>query len=155
MPKYNPEVVKQCEDWVRENGLIEYGGASLLSLCKHIGIDYQSFYNWMKKSEFSEIIKKAKEEFKNNLETQLVKSLSKVASGFSWEQKTIEYIDDGLGKPKIKKQVVKNMVESPNVAAAIFLLTNINPDKWSNSYKEKESTTAVDSVTLSKDDGEL
>lgn len=151
MPKYNPEVVKQCEDWVRENGLIEYGGASLLSLCKHIGIDYQSFYNWMKKSEFSEIIKKAKEDFKNNLETDLVKSLARTAKGEEWDQTTIEYDKNG----DEFRRTVKHVKEKPNVGAAIFLLTNINPDTWSNVYKEKESTTAVDSVTLSKDDGEL
>lgn len=153
--KYSASKIKECSEWVRTNGLIEYGGARLSDFCVSLGINNQTYYRWMQKKDFADAIKKAKEEFKNNLETQLVKSLSKVASGFSWEQKTIEYIDDGLGKPKIKKQVVKNMVESPNVAAAIFLLTNINPDKWSNSYKERETSSSVESVTLSKDDGEL
>lgn len=151
MPKYNPEVVKQCEDWVRENGLIDYGGARLIDFCNHFHINNQTYYRWMQKKDFADAIKKAKEDFKNNLERDLVKSLARTAKGEEWDQTTIEYDKNG----DEFKRTVKHIKEKPNVGAAIFLLTNINPDTWSNVYKEKESTTAVDSVTLSKEDGEL
>lgn len=39
---------------------------------------------------------------------------------------------DVNGKPRIKKQVKKNIRIEPNVGAAIFLLTNIAPERWKN-----------------------
>lgn len=151
MPKFKEEIIKQCEDWIRENGLIEYGGASLSDCCEHLGISYRTFYRWARNAKFAQSIKKAKEDFKNNLETDLVKSLARTAKGEEWDQTTIEYDKNG----DEFRRTVKHIKEKPNVGAAIFLLTNINPDTWSNVYKEKESTTAIDSVTLSNDDGEL
>ena len=131
MAKYNKDMVQACADWVRENGLIDYGGATLRDFCRAMGIDDMSYYNWMKRSEFSEAIKKAKEAFRSTLENDIVKSLANSAKGYEYEQYTTEYTDVN-GKPKIKKQVKKNIRVEPNVGAAIFLLTNIAPDRWKN-----------------------
>ena len=131
MAKYNKEMVQSCADWVRENGLIDYGGATLRDFCRAIGIDDMSYYNWMKRSEFSEAIKKAKEAFRESLEKDIVQSLSTAAKGYEYTQTTTEYTDVN-GKPSIKKQVKKNIRVEPNVGAAIFLLTNIAPDRWKN-----------------------
>lgn len=131
MAKYSKEMINDCADWVRENGLMDYGGATLTDFCAHFSFNDQTYYNWMKKLEFSEAIKKAKNDFKNNLEKDLVMSLAKAAKGYDYEQTTTEWTDVN-GKPKIKKQVKKNIHVEPNVGANIFLLTNIAPDRWKN-----------------------
>ena len=131
MAKYNKEMIKACADWVRENGLIDYGGATLTGFCAHFSIDTQTYYRWMYKSEFAEAIKKAKESFRERLEKDLVMSLAKAAKGYDYEQTMTEWTDVN-GKPRIKKQVKKNIHVEPNVGANIFLLTNIAPDRWKN-----------------------
>ena len=131
MAKYSKEMINDCADWVRENGLIDYGGATLRDFCWAMGIDDMSYYNWMKRSEFSEAIKKAKEAFRESLEKDIVQSLANAAKGYEYTQTTTEYTDVN-GKPSIKKQVKKNIRVEPNVGAAIFLLTNIAPDRWKN-----------------------
>ena len=131
MGKYNKDMVQACADWVRKNGLIDYGGATLTDFCKVMGIDDQTYYRWLCKAEFAEAIKKAKESFRSTLENDIVKSLANAAKGYEYDQYTTEYTDVN-GKPKIKKQVKKNIRVEPNVGAAVFLLTNIAPDRWKN-----------------------
>lgn len=133
-------MVQACADWVRENGLIDYGGATLTDFCRAMGIDDMSYYNWMKRSEFSESIKKAKEAFRESLEKDIVKSLANAAKGYEYTQTTTEYTDVN-GKPSIKKQVKKNIRIEPNVAASIFLLTNISPERWKNRQDSKTDVT--------------
>lgn len=131
MAKYSKDMVQACTDWVRKNGLIDFGGATLTDFCKAMGIEDQTYYRWLDKVEFVEAIKKAKEEFRSTLEYDIVKSLANSAKGYEYEQYTTEYTDVN-GKPKIKKQVKKNIRVEPNVGAAIFLLTNISPYRWKN-----------------------
>ena len=131
MAKYNKDMIQACTDWVRENGLIDFGGATLTDFCKAMGIKDQTYYRWLDKVEFVEAIKKAKEAFRSTLENDIVKSLANSAKGYEYEQYTTESTDVN-GKPKIKKQVKKNIRVEPNVGAAIFLLTNIAPDRWKN-----------------------
>ena len=131
MAKYNKDMLQACADWVRKNGLIDFGGATLTDFCKAMGIEDQTYYRWLAKVEFVEAIKKAKSAFRSTLENDIVKSLANSAKGYEYEQYTTEYTDVN-GKPKIKKQVKKNIRVEPNVGAAIFLLTNIAPDRWKN-----------------------
>lgn len=161
MAKYNKEIVKEMSDWVREHGLIDYGGARLGEFCKHFNVDDMTFYRWMKQSEFSEAIKKAKEDFKNNLEKDIVFSLSKAAKGYDYEQVTTEgrEVEDG-GKKKFKavKQVRKTVHVECNVGAAIFLLTNIAPDKWQNKQKQEVSgdlATGLNIIVENQEDADL
>lgn len=141
-------MITACADWVRENGLIDFGGATLTDFCAHFSFDNQTYYNWMKKLEFSEAIKKAKNDFKNSLEKDLVMSLAKAAKGYDYEQTMTEWTDVN-GKPKIKKQVKKNIHVEPNVGANIFLLTNIAPERWKN-----KQDNSVDVTTNGKDVGQ-
>ena len=140
MAKYNKTMIQSCADWVRENGLIDYGGATLTDFCKAMSIDNKTYYAWMGKTEFSEAIKKAKEAFRDSLEKDIVKSLANAAKGYEYFQTTTEYTDVN-GKPRIKKQVKKNIRIEPNVGAAIFLLTNIAPDRWKNKQDTKANIT--------------
>lgn len=139
MAKYSKDMLQACADWVRKNGLIDFGGATLTDFCKAMGIEDQTYYRWLDKVEFVEAIKKAKEAFRSTLENDIVKSLANSAKGYEYEQYTTEYTDVN-GKPKIKKQVKKNIRVEPNVGAAIFLLTNIAPDRWKN---KQDSTVSV------------
>lgn len=136
------EMAKACSDWVAENGLIEHGGARLKDFCAHFGIDSQTYYRWLDKAEFADSIKKAKESFKDNLEQKLVASLSKAACGYEFTETKTEYD----GKVIKKKTVTIKNVEC-NVGAAIFLLTNISPDRWRNK-QNNTSEIKTDGVTL-------
>ena len=147
MAKYNKDMVQACADWVRENGLIDYGGATLRDFCRAMGIDDMSYYNWMKRSEFSEAIKKAKEAFRESLEKDIVQSLATAAKGYEYTQTTTEYTDVN-GKPSIKKQVKKNIRVEPNVGAAIFLLTNLAPERWKNRQQQEVKVSDAKPMTM-------
>ncbi|OUP37282.1 hypothetical protein B5F25_00350 [Bacteroides sp. An19] len=147
MGKYSKDMVQACADWVRENGLIDHGGATLTDFCRAMGIDDMSYYNWMKRSEFSESIKKAKEAFRESLEKDIVKSLANAAKGYEYTQTTTEYTDVN-GKPRVKKQVKKNIRVEPNVGAAIFLLTNIAPERWKNRQNQEVNISNEKPITV-------
>lgn len=136
MAKYRKELVDDMVEWVRENGLIDYGGAKLGDFCSHFGIDNVTYYNWMKKSEFSEAIKKAKEDFKKSLETDIVKSMANAAKGYEYIQTITEFKDVGARRVPVK-QTQKNIRVEPNIGAGIFLLTNIAPERWKNRQKNE------------------
>lgn len=157
MAKYNKEMIRRCADWVGENGLIEYGGAKLIDFCKAFGIDDMTYYRWLENSDFSEAIKKAKEKFKDSLETDIVKSLANAAKGYEYTQTQTEFKDVN-GSPKIVKQTKKNIRVEPNVGAAIFLLTNIAPDRWKNKQQQEFSgdlTTGLNIIVENQEDAEL
>lgn len=147
MAKYSKDMVQACADWVRENGLIDFGGATLTDFCKAMGIDDMSYYNWMKRTEFSEAIKNAKESFRESLEKDIVKSLANAAKGYEYDQVTTEYTDVN-GKPRIKKQVKRNVRVEPNVGAAIFLLTNLAPERWKNRQQQEVKVSDAKPMTM-------
>lgn len=138
MAKFSDEMVQQCSDWVRENGLMEYGGAKLKDFCKHFGISDETYYNWMDNLDFLDAIKKAKDDFKNGLERRIVSSMANAAIGYEYEQTSTEYYVEGK-KKKIKKEVKKNIRVEPNIGAGIFLLTNLAPDRWKNKQNTEHS----------------
>lgn len=39
MAKYSKEMITACADWVRKNGLMDYGGATLTDFCAHFSFD--------------------------------------------------------------------------------------------------------------------
>lgn len=157
MTKYNKEMIRRCADWVSENGLIEYGGAKLIDFCKAFDIDDMTYYRWLENSDFSEAIKKAKEKFRESLETDIVKSLANAAKGHEYTQTQTEYKDVN-GSPKIVKQTKKKIRVEPNVGAAIFLLTNIAPDRWKNRQQQElsgEVGSGLNIIVENKEDADL
>lgn len=135
--KLNDDLINDITRWVRENGLIEYGGATLISLCRHFGISDRTFQRWMKRKDFAEAINSAKQHFADNLERDLVASLAKSAKGYNYVKRKTEYTSDKNGNPVIKKQTTEDVDVQPNVGAAIFLLTNIAPDRWQNKIQQQ------------------
>lgn len=137
MSKLNVELVEDVCRWVRENGLKDNGGATIASLCRHFGIAEMTFGRWMKRKEFADAINSAKQYFADNLERDLVASLAKSAKGYSYVKRKTEYTSDKNGNPVIKKQTAEDVDVPPNVGAAIFLLTNIAPDRWQNKIQQQ------------------
>lgn len=131
MAKYTTQNLSKIADWVAKNGLIDYGGATLTSFINEFGIDDMTYYRWMRKTEFAEMIEKAKAQYKANLSVKLVDSLARAAQGYEAETTRTEYVSDREGKPVISKQIKERKPVPPNVGAAIFLLTNLSTE-WKN-----------------------
>lgn len=137
MAKYNRALVAEITDWVKENGLIDYGGAMLKDFCARFRIDNKTYYAWMGKPEFRDAINSAKVVFKKNLTHDLVTSLSMTAKGYEREETETEYVPNPNDptKPKIKKMKKSTKHYQPNVGAAIFLLTNLDPEHYQNKQR--------------------
>lgn len=140
--KYNEEMVKRCAEWVREYGLIECGGASLTSYCAAMAIDTETHRRWLNKAEYAEAIKNAKQAFRDRLEKNIVTSMAQAATGYEYEETVKEY-GNRDGSPVIKKWTVTKKRVQANVAAGIFLLTNIAPERWKN-RQNTEHTGQID-----------
>lgn len=137
--KYNKNKIEECAKWVETYGLVDYGGAMIKDFCKAMDINTDTYYKWMTKNEFSDSIKKAKDKFKQNLSNNIVKSLARIATGYTYEKSKTEYVDKD-GKPKVKKKIVEEIEVQPNVGAAIFLLTNLDGDRWKNKQSNENDT---------------
>lgn len=126
--KLTNQLTNDIAQWVSENGLIEAGGASITQLSKHFSISRYIFYKWMGENEnFNRAITEAKARFKENLESDIVTSLARIARGYTYTETKTEKQGN-----KITKKTTRNVEVQPNVGAAIFLLTNIAPDRWKN-----------------------
>ena len=136
MAKYNKELLEEIVQWVQENGLIDYGGAKLISFLRHFKIDDRTFYRWLHGREgFKEAIDAAKEHFKSTLTQEIALSMARLAKGYEREETETEYIPDKDGRPIIKRQKNKIVHYQPNVAAGIFLLTNLAPELYQNKQR--------------------
>ena len=133
MAKYSAAKVAQCEEWVKQHGLMEYGGAMLKEFCEEMDIDNKTYYKWMQvKDEFREAINRAKEHFKSRLTHELTVSLAQKAKGYERDEPTTYYEPDAQGKPQIRSMKTVKRHYPPDVAAAIFLLTNLDPEHYQN-----------------------
>ena len=147
MAKFNEEIIQKCVDWICENGLIDYGGAKLIDFCNVMGIGKSTYYRWMENETFGTAIKKAKEDFKNGLERNVVSSLARSAIGYEYEEVRTEY-QDVNGKSQIKRQIKTKKNVEPNVGAGIFLLTNLAPDRWKNKQNTEHSGEVSTGLTV-------
>lgn len=150
--KKSKELWQRMGAWVEENGLIEDGGASLKQFCAYFSISKETYSQWMKISDFSDLIKHARAYFRENLEREIVMSLAKAAKGYSYKSKHKKTIieDNGFGKPLIKgeQQWEKEVNVEPNVQAATFLLSNINAEKWRRTDRHEVNVSADKGFTI-------
>lgn len=152
--KISEELINDITWWVRENGLKDNGGATITSLCDTFGISKMTFSRWMKNKTFANAINSAKQYFVDNLERDLVASLAKAAKGYSYVKRKTEYTSDKYGNPVIKKQTTEDVDVQPNVGAAIFLLTNIAPERWQNKVQQQadiQGSLALDVKVVNSD----
>lgn len=155
--KKSKELWRRMGEWVEENGLIEDGGASFKSFCAFFSIDGQTFYNWMEKSEFSDIITRARETFRENLEREIVMSLARAAKGYTYKEKHEKVIikSNSKGQPVIdgKQEWSKEVSVAPNVQAATWLLPRIS-DRWNVPDKHDVNLNAPKGLTIICEDKE-
>lgn len=133
MARYNKSIVKRIADLVRSDSY------TVIELCRIVGISKDTYYRWIKtKSDFSDAIKRAREEFESSLLADCEKSLKRLVNGWSYEEtKTVmvESKKTGLnGKPvgKVKERTVTKKTVHPSLGAIIHVQTNLDPDKWKN-----------------------
>jgi hypothetical protein len=125
--KYNKKIVNQiCS-------LIKKDSYTIAEICSLSGIHIDTFYSWQRnKPQFSEAIKKAREEYDQYIAVEAQKSLIKLLQGYDYDEKKTVYLKDKEGKPTIKEQTTTKKHVQPSVPAIIFTLTNKDPDNWKN-----------------------
>lgn len=137
--KFTPRLLAIAEEWIAEHGLLEFGGAMLTDYCAALGIHHKSHYGWIKvHKEYAEMLERAKATYRRTHTKKLYNTLMEAASGYYRENSTedVEYKPSPSNpeKPIIaKKRVHKDKKwVNPSIAAAIFLLTNLDPEHFSN-----------------------
>lgn len=133
--KYSKAKVAECEEWVSKHGLTDYGGAMLKEYCREMGIDNKTHYHWLKvKDDYREAIERAKEHFKRTLSHDLTISLAEAAKGYDKEDIVTDYVPnpENPNQPTIRSMRKRKVHFPPNVGAAIFLLTNLDPEHYQN-----------------------
>lgn len=150
--KYSIALVQTAERWVKEHGLIDYGGGQLQDFIKVLGIDDKTYRRWMnEKDEFKAAVERAKDEYKKNLVHDLHETLAMVAKGYEKDVTETEYkpnpSDDN--KPIITKMKKKRIIFEPNVGAAIFLLTNLDPEHYQNRQSSNVALRSSDEKEMS------
>ena len=112
------------------------------------GINEDTFYTWMKeKAEFSEAVKRAKENARLNAVAKVERSLLERALGFEYEEVRTEYEskpnDDPKSKekyvPVIKKQSRTKKRVVQDVEAIKFFLTNKASEEWKNRIEQNNT----------------
>lgn len=153
--KYSLALVKTAEEWVRQHGLIDYGGGQLQDFIKVLGIDDKTYRRWMiEKEEFKTAIERAKDDYKKTLTHDLHETLAMAAKGYEKEVTETEYRpnpkDDS--KPIITKMKRKKLIFEPNVGAAIFLITNLDPEHYQNRQNIAAALKSSDEREMTEDE---
>lgn len=138
MAKYNKKIVENiCE-------LIRTDSYTIAEICEKVGIVKDTYYQWLKtKSDFSDSIKKAEDEYNELIITEAKKSLVKMIRGYTIDETRTVTADTGKkddnGKPivKVKEHVVTKKHYQPNPTLVIFTLTNRDSDNWKNRQDTK------------------
>jgi hypothetical protein len=126
---YNEDIAKDIVKFVEQYGLSDFGGATIAELCKHVCISESAFYDWrLHKEGLAEKIEKAKRKYRNSLEKRMVRALVTAAEGYEWVERKVR--KDGAGNVLSIEEKTRH--EAVNVGAAIFLLTNVAPERWQN-----------------------
>ena len=141
MSKYCPEIVsKICE-------LIEKDSFTDKEICQQVGIAESTFYDWKeKKSEFSELLKKAELKFLKFIAIEARKSLVKKVQGYTVQEKRTVYaseLKDGQSKPRIKEQTITDKHYQPDTVAIIFALCNQDSENFKNKQSTEVSVTSI------------
>lgn len=151
MARYSKEIVQRIAE------LISSDSYTIAEICKEVDISKDTYYRWLKeKSDFSDAIKKAQDTFDQKCIIEAKKSLMKLVLGYSVDETKTVYIDGKEGRPKIKEQIITKKHYQPNLGAAIFVLTNKDPENWKNRQNSeitgKDGKDLIPSVDLSKID---
>ena len=155
MAKFDKKKIAQCVEWVEQNGLYpQRCGAPLKDFCKAMGITLQTYHNWLKFEEFSEAIAHARDVFAEQTTVEVVNALKKKALGCEYVEKRVKKaprkivtfdpktgrkIAEEQGELIVVEQSADTVLIMPDTQAAIFLLTNLDPEHWKNLSKVEQS----------------
>jgi len=110
--KYSKKMLRLAEELARK-------GNNNREIAQKLGIHEDTFYTWLKKySEFSETIKKAREEYAI---PEIEGALFKKATGY--------WIEETKIRPDGKIETIKKYIP-PDTTAIIFFLKNRAPERW-------------------------
>lgn len=153
--KISKEKIQECAAWVEKNGLYpQRCGASVKQFCEAMGIAFKTYQRWQENDNFVNALTRAREVFQQNTVREVANALVKAAKGVDFTKtkqkgraQVVKEYDPKTGK-KIKEYTTEKIVtvESyretvyfpPDVNAAKFLLTNMDPENWKN----KQDATA-------------
>ena len=147
--KLSAAKIRECAAWVEVNGLYpQRCGASIRQFCDAMGIAFITYQRWQANENFVTAITHAREVFQQNTVHEVSNALVKAAKGYEFVktknegkpqvvteydpqtgQKVKSYQTDKIVPVRSTREVI--YVE-PNVHAATFLLTNMDPDNWKN-----------------------
>lgn len=121
------------------------------------GIAEPTFYEWMKKAEFSKSVKKARADFEKEKVQRLERALYTRAIGFEYEEVKSKMVanPNDPSQSIMVEQVVTTKRVAPDTTALIFALTNEAPEKWKNKQEVKnEHSGSIGglNLTVSNDD---
>lgn len=151
--KLSLDLINTIYNWVCVNGLVDDYGATKKSLCDAIAISDETLRRWENGNgelnvALMDSIKNAKKIFRLNRNKAVVNSLFKRATGYT-ARRTKTEMKPKNGQPQIAKQIVEEYDVPPDTGAAIFILTNTDPDNWQNKQnivakETKETKIKVD-----------
>lgn len=110
--------------------------------CEKAGIAQDTFYRWInEKSEFSDMVKRARKEGERKSIADVEAALLDIAKGFEYEEVRTEYeskLNPATNKyePTIKKQVRTKKRVVPTTEAIKFYLSNKAPEVWKNRLEQ-------------------
>ncbi len=127
MAKYSKKIVNSiCE-------LIKADTFTVNEICQKVGITKSTFYQWCGgKSDFSDAVKKAKEELIHVILDDCNNSLKKLIRGYDYEEVVEVYAIDKNDNKRVKKRTVVKKHIAPNLGAIIHYQTNRDPENWKN-----------------------
>ena len=157
--KLTAKKIKEAEAWVERNGLYPQAcGALVKDFCKAMGISERTYNRWLVKSELSEAITRAREVFRHNTVRSVENALVKRASGYEFtkeraekaSRKTVEFdpltgkkVREYYGEPQLVAMSKETIQVAPDVDAAKFVLTNMEPERW---RQKQEIAAEVDII---------
>jgi len=131
--KYRKNTCEQAREYISAHGLIDYGGSTLTDFLKSLGIDQRTYYRWLReRRDFADAIEQGREAYKKTLTLELSVTLAQTAKGYDKVLEETEYTPDAndANRPRIRKMRRRTVHYAPNVGAAIFLLTNLDPEHY-------------------------
>ena len=143
--------------WIEENGVCPTpkhptlkGACTVTDFCRENGISDTHWYRVTTSDKaFLDEIEKADDIFKGKQVKDCINNLRKLANGFQSEKTKLTetgVMRNGRMSTTTAVRYTEKVNILPNVAANIFLLTNLDPDNWKN----KQSNDFTGDISLER-----
>jgi len=141
--KYSEEIIEKICRHLKK-------GNTINTTCQTVGISKETFFQWMKKSDFSDSIKKAMAIPDKKVENALYKS---AMMGHRYKEKEFKAVAVGEKIKLIPIKIVTKIIP-PNVTAQIFYLKNRLSEDWKDRHEQNISgnmnITVISAVPMPK-----